>query len=72
MNNNNHIFKKNFNNLKKELNNIKKKGGKISIISHINPDGDAIGSSLAMFLYLKKINQEVCIIFPTNYPEFFK
>lgn len=48
------------------------KNNKITILSHINPDGDAIGSSLGMFLYLKKLKQNVRIIFPTNYPNFLK
>lgn len=32
------------------------------ILTHINPDGDAIGSSLAMYHALKKINKDVDIV----------
>ncbi|WGH26344.1 MAG: DHH family phosphoesterase [Candidatus Bostrichicola ureolyticus] len=55
--------------LKKIFKSLKKK---ITLLSHRNPDGDAIGSSLAMFLYLKKLNHDVCMILPTNYPNFLK
>lgn len=58
----------NFDLLRKGFN--KKKN--ITIISHINPDGDAIGSSLGLYLYLNKKNQNVKIIFPTDFPEFLK
>jgi phosphoesterase RecJ-like protein len=58
-----------------EINSIKEllsNPNKIVIVSHKNPDGDAIGSSLALFHYLKKINQETIIIVPNDYPEFLK
>lgn len=45
---------------------------KIVIIPHKNPDGDAIGSCLAIFHYLKKKNHEITIISPNNYPDFLK
>ena len=35
---------------------------KIGIFTHISPDGDAIGSSLALYLGLKKLNKEVDVI----------
>ena len=38
----------------KELKNLLSKEKKIIITTHTNPDGDAIGSSLALFIYLKK------------------
>ena len=44
--------------------------GKIIITTHTNPDGDAIGASLAMFLYLKKRGFTVRVIIPDPYPEF--
>ena len=37
---------------------------KIVITTHINPDGDAIGSSLALFHFLKKLGYKVNIITP--------
>ncbi|MGE5354656.1 MAG: DHH family phosphoesterase [Deltaproteobacteria bacterium] len=40
----------------------------IIIFSHRNPDGDAIGSSLALKLYLEKIGHKVDVIFPSEFP----
>ncbi len=44
----------------------------IVIVPHKNPDGDAIGSSLALWHYLKNNGQEVSIIAPNDYPRFLK
>ena len=41
----------------------------IAILSHRNPDGDAIGSSLALYHFLKKLGHQVYIILPSPYPE---
>lgn len=38
------------------------KSNNIFIISHINPDGDNLGSSLALALSLKKINKNVMVV----------
>ncbi|MCK4677580.1 MAG: bifunctional oligoribonuclease/PAP phosphatase NrnA [Bacteroidales bacterium] len=57
----------------KEINNIKKaldKSKKIVITSHKNPDGDAVGSILALFHFLRLLNYEVHAILPNNYPDF--
>lgn len=48
------------------------KNPKISIIPHRNPDGDAMGSCLALYLFLKKNNPNVAIVSPTDYPDFLK
>lgn len=45
---------------------------KIVIVTHKNPDGDAIGASLALFHYLTKINHSVTVITPNDYPDFLK
>lgn len=34
----------------------------IIITSHIHPDGDAIGSSLAMLRYCRSLGKEVCVV----------
>lgn len=39
------------------------------ISSHINPDGDNIGSSLAMYRFLKKLNKKVVYVMNDPYPE---
>ena len=42
----------------------------IVITTHRGPDGDAMGSSLAMFNFLKKIGHNVTVITPNKYAEF--
>ncbi len=49
-----------------------KKSEAISIVTHWSPDGDAMGSSLALFHYLKSKNKSVQVIVPNAYPEFLK
>jgi bifunctional oligoribonuclease and PAP phosphatase NrnA len=44
--------------------------GKIILTSHTNPDGDAIGSGLALYLYLKQKNHKVRFIVPDAFPSF--
>ncbi len=45
---------------------------RIVIVSHKNPDGDAIGSALALYHFLLKLNQNVSVIMPNDYPNFLK
>ena len=40
----------------------------VVIFSHRNPDGDAMGSSLALQLFLEKQGHKVNVIFPSEYP----
>jgi phosphoesterase RecJ-like protein len=42
----------------------------VVIVSHRNPDGDAIGSSLAMYHYLNQLGHTVRVLMPSEYPEF--
>lgn len=43
----------------------------ISIVTHYDPDGDAIGSSLALYHYLKKTgNFNIRVFTPNDYPTF--
>lgn len=44
----------------------------VAILSHRNPDGDAIGSSLAMLHYLEQYGHTVHVVFPSEYPEEFE
>ncbi len=44
----------------------------ISIITHRNPDGDAYGSSLALYLYLLKLGHQVTVLSPNDCPDFLK
>ena len=45
---------------------------KIAILPHKNPDGDAIGSTLAMYHYLRKLNHTCNIVSPNDFPKFLK
>ena len=45
---------------------------KIVIVPHKNPDGDAIGSTLALYHYLLKGNHNATVIVPNDYPTFLK
>lgn len=42
---------------------------KIVIVSHIHPDGDAVGSCVAMLSWLKSIGSGAKVILPQRYPE---
>ena len=42
----------------------------ILILTHVNPDGDAIGSSMAMYHALKKMNKSVDVVIPDIPPAF--
>ena len=44
----------------------------IVIVTHKNPDGDAIGSSLGLYHFLKTYHQQVQVIVPNDYPSFLK
>jgi phosphoesterase RecJ-like protein len=47
------------------------KSHNITIVTHYDADGDAIGSSLALFHYLKKVgNFNIQVITPNDYPTF--
>nr|WP_320120372.1 bifunctional oligoribonuclease/PAP phosphatase NrnA [uncultured Marinifilum sp.] len=60
------------NSLIKKAEQLLNDSNKISIIPHSGPDGDAIGSSLALNQYLKKKGKQVQIISPSAYPVFLK
>ena len=48
----------------KEAIKLIEKSNSIYIVSHINPDGDAIGSSMAMYLALRNMGKDVHVILP--------
>lgn len=43
---------------------------KIAIIPHRSPDGDAMGSTLALYHFLLKLNHDPIVIAPNEFPEF--
>ncbi|MBQ7579424.1 MAG: bifunctional oligoribonuclease/PAP phosphatase NrnA, partial [Clostridia bacterium] len=46
-----------------------KSASKITIFAHIKTDGDAVGSSLALFQYIKSLGKKVCISIDSVIPE---
>lgn len=55
-----------------ELKELLSKPKRIVLLPHRNPDGDAIGSTLAMTHYLSKLGHECEIIAPNDFPKFLK
>lgn len=51
---------------------VVKQSNNFVITTHMNPDGDAIGSELALARYLKSIGKQVRIINHSHTPEFLK
>jgi phosphoesterase RecJ-like protein len=43
---------------------------KIAIIPHRSPDGDAMGSTLALYHFLLKLNHQPIVIAPNDFPNF--
>ena len=52
------------------LSNFLKTPKQITIIPHRNPDGDALGSCLALYHVLIQLNHNVKVISPNEFPEF--
>lgn len=42
----------------------------VVLLTHQSPDGDAMGSSLAMYHYIKSLGKEAHVIVPNAFPEF--
>lgn len=42
----------------------------VAIVSHYNPDGDAVGSALALYIFFKNRNVNVNVILPNALPDF--
>ena len=45
-------------------------GKRIAIIMHVNPDGDALGSSLGLYALLNKAGHHCQVLSPSTYPVF--
>ena len=56
----------------KELSKLFSSSKNILLISHINPDGDAIGSQLALYHFLKSLGRNVGMMTPNYIQEFLK
>lgn len=44
---------------------------KVVIVTHVAPDGDALGSALGLWHYLMTIEKEPVVVVPSAYPSFF-
>ena len=56
----------------RELKNLLSSKQNVVITTHVNPDGDAIGSSVALLNFLIKMGHDVSVIVPNDYPDFLK
>ena len=45
-------------------------GTNVVICTHVNPDGDAIGSSLALKHYLERKGKQATVVVPNVFPDF--
>lgn len=45
---------------------------KFVVVAHKNPDGDAVGSSLAMMHYLRSRGKDAQVVLPNPFPDFLK
>lgn len=52
-----------------KLRNLIETSQKITLITHYNPDGDALGASAAVFYYLKEKGKDVVSIIPNTFPK---
>lgn len=43
---------------------------KVAITAHMSPDGDAIGSSLALYWWLRNIGKHPVVVMPNMFPDF--
>ena len=48
------------------------RGEKFVIISHVSPDGDAVGSSLGLWHFLCSLGKNAHVIVPNAFPDFLK
>lgn len=53
-----------------QVENLLAKYDKIIIVTHVSPDGDAIGSSLGLYHYLNEMGKDVNVIVPNAFPDF--
>jgi bifunctional oligoribonuclease and PAP phosphatase NrnA len=54
------------------LSGVIERSKKVLITTHVNSDGDAIGSTLALAHILKKAGKEVMVMTPNDFPEFLQ
>ena len=45
---------------------------RVVIMAHRNPDGDAVGSTTALMLFLKSLGKDAYVVMPNAFPDFLK
>ncbi len=55
-----------------EITSALSRANRIVIVPHKGPDGDAIGSTLGLYHFLKDKGHDVTVISPNDYPQFLK
>ena len=49
------------------------KGDKFVIVTHVSPDGDALGSSLGLYHFLNACGKDsVAVVVPNDFPQFYR
>ena len=59
-------------NPKQQIIELVRQSQRILLLTHANPDGDALGSIMSLFLALKKIGKEPMAVCPTYAPKVFQ
>lgn len=52
-----------------QLHSLIHKAEDIALVTHINPDGDAVGSTVGMYGFLRGIGKKVSIVYPHRLPD---
>lgn len=55
-----------------ELQNLISKANRIVICAHVNPDGDAVGTTLAIQHWLERMGKTATIVLPNDFPDFLR
>ncbi len=58
--------------LSQEIKQLLSDSKKITIIGHYAPDGDAVGSSLALYNLFKKYSYDISVVMPSFLPDYLK
>ena len=45
---------------------------KVVAVGHVNPDGDALGSTLAVKHWMERIGKQCSVVIPNNFPDFLR
>lgn len=48
------------------------RAARVACVCHVNPDGDAMGSTLAVAAWMKSLGKECRVVVPTRFPDFLQ